>query len=974
MELCRGIGSRQDSGFSDIIARSSIMGEVSDTSLQDSLLQSSPIGFRSPVPRSLNQQDALRLWRPLHRLPDFQQITSRGALPINPNRSFRPRSAPLVIDRFSLPEEDEEQDREQVDDEIADHEHHHRHHYTQHQQQQQSINHRDHSPPPPVVFIPRDRRRAGALLADMCRCLGRNSARRQSVDMRSVSTQTSISPLEACPRPTPHRRLLSVRPQSAPLQEEEEGVENVERVATEEAVKPWGHHHHHHHHQLLTPPVTATTVSTTGSCCRFCVHSQRQLSSANSSRSSSVFVFGEDLLELMGDCGISSSPCCRTQDAEPPPAPTSEAVADSSPDPEMMHEMSAYLEVPQSQRPTYIRLRSASAPIDDNDSEDAPQHLQRLIRRRPRRYSYNYENLVSIAQRIANAGDAFDFEHRQSNSSTASFFELGRSTSSLQWISSSLADLMARPIGALRNLWTSGPLPSPKVPGYLRKIELKKRENNGKSRRFLESLVISCVSCRSASLQIACCEANVRRRDLGQPFVESRDIQNPRDESVNKMVHSAQPDETLVKFLKFIQLEECLDILNEELNVKSFADLKKLKEESLQPLLRGPATKRLLEKYRGYKKKQKEPKPSKMRPLSEFLAELKLGSTEDDLRKKLYVTCVEHLKFATHADLEEFMDKESARKLLKAYSKEKQKKKIEKATTATQNFFKPLSECIKVSVQQVLTLRINTNSKVKVDPTPEKSKTSDSGLPALPTKQITDSKPQSHDDKPPQPEIKLANQGVHLPQIPPENECNIPTRPPNSPTVSSSGPSAPPESLANGSAPQSPQLPLSSRSPRPSALPVDWVLVKGDDVDKELANMDEEPESESELTVPDFFAVARGREAWQTFSSLIITEEDIAAVRQCLGLMESPDTDVSEALHFVREKQTLSPFYFQRPPPETTSNIPTEWHHKTAAQMVRLRHLYGLAVPYTLQQCFRALVEVDWNIEEALNLLPWLGD
>ncbi|CDS38022.1 expressed conserved protein [Echinococcus multilocularis] len=454
------------------------------------------------------------------------------------------------------------------------------------------------------------------------------------------------------------------------------------------------------------------------------------------------------------------------------------------------------------------------------------------------------------------------------------------------------------------------------------------------------------------------------------------------------MVHSAQPDETLVKFFKFIQLEECLDILHEELNVKSFADLKKLKEESLQPLLRGPATKRLLKKYRGFKKKQKEPKPSKMRPLSEFLAELKLGSTEDDLRKKLYVTCVEHLKFATHADLEEFMDKESARKLLKAYSKEKQKKKIEKATTATQNFFKPLSECIKVSVQQVLTLRINTNSEVKVDPTPEESKTSGSGLPALPTKQITDSKPQPHDDRPPQPEIKLANQGVHLPQIPPEyesyipkgppdsykNECNIPTRPPDSPTVSSSGPSAPPESLANGSVPRSPQLPLSSRSPQPTALSVDWVLVKGDDVDKELANMDEEPESESESTVSDFFAVARGREAWQTFSSLIITEEDIAAVRQCLGLMESPDTDVSEALHFVREKQTLSPFYFQRPPPETTSNIPTEWHHKTAAQLVRLRHLYGLAVPYTLQQCFRALVEVDWNIEEALNLLPWLGD
>lgn len=51
VEVCKGIGSRQDSGFSDIIARSSTVGEVSDTSLQDSLLQSSPIGFQSPVPR-----------------------------------------------------------------------------------------------------------------------------------------------------------------------------------------------------------------------------------------------------------------------------------------------------------------------------------------------------------------------------------------------------------------------------------------------------------------------------------------------------------------------------------------------------------------------------------------------------------------------------------------------------------------------------------------------------------------------------------------------------------------------------------------------------------------------------------------------------------------------------------------------------------------------------------------------------------
>lgn len=91
-----------------------------------------------------------------------------------------------------------------------------------------------------------------------------------------------------------------------------------------------------------------------------------------------------------------------------------------------------------------------------------------------------------------------------------------------------------------------------------------------------------------------------------------------------------------------------------------------------------------------------------------------------------------------------------------------------------------------------------------------------------------------------------------------------------------------------------------------------------------------------------------------------------------MGLLESPDADLRDALHFVRSQQNLSPFYFQRPPPEATSNIPTEWHLKTAAQMVRLRHLYGLAVPHTLRQCFKALTEVDWNMGEALSVLPWL--
>ncbi|KAL5105135.1 hypothetical protein TcWFU_002788 [Taenia crassiceps] len=474
-----------------------------------------------------------------------------------------------------------------------------------------------------------------------------------------------------------------------------------------------------------------------------------------------------------------------------------------------------------------------------------------------------------------------------------------------------------------------------------------------------------------------------------------------------KMIQSALPDEMLIKFLKFIQLEECLDLLINELEVKSFKDLRNVTEESLRQILRGPATKRLLEKYRSFKNKPQDPKPSHLRPLSEFLAELKLKSFEDDLRMKFYITRVEHLKFATSDDLEGIMDKESTRKLLKAYSKEKKRKTTEKFISLTQNIFKPITECVKNSMQQVLAVRVDANSETKVEATMEKSE-------FLETKPIPPpAKPEVLDDKTFQPENELVNQCDHpplplpekesmIPKGPPDNykhDSNAPTeppwgpqqgsnillkpaekvendsntfeQPPNSQTVSLTNPSAPPESLANGSVPQSPQLSLFSKQPKPTEVPVDWVLLRGDDFDKDFANVDGELECESEQ-VPDFFQGVRSKVAWETFSPLIITEANIAAVRQALGLLESPDADLRDALHFVRSKQSHSPFYFQRPPPEVASDIPTEWHHKTAAQMVRLRHFYGLAVSYNLRQCFEALVEVDWDMEEALNLLSWL--
>lgn len=48
-----------------------------------------------------------------------------------------------------------------------------------------------------------------------------------------------------------------------------------------------------------------------------------------------------------------------------------------SPDHEMLHEVAPFLEAPQ--RPTFVRLRSASAPTEAKDCEDAPRQLQLVM-------------------------------------------------------------------------------------------------------------------------------------------------------------------------------------------------------------------------------------------------------------------------------------------------------------------------------------------------------------------------------------------------------------------------------------------------------------------------------------------------------------------------------------------------------------------------------------------------------------------
>ncbi|KAM3186041.1 hypothetical protein ACTXT7_005179 [Hymenolepis weldensis] len=80
-------------------------------------------------------------------------------------------------------------------------------------------------------------------------------------------------------------------------------------------------------------------------------------------------------IDLLDECGSASSPCCKAQRPHVE-SPIGDMEA-RSPDHEMLHEVAPFLEAPQ--RPAFVRLRSASAPTEAKDCEDAPRQLQLIM-------------------------------------------------------------------------------------------------------------------------------------------------------------------------------------------------------------------------------------------------------------------------------------------------------------------------------------------------------------------------------------------------------------------------------------------------------------------------------------------------------------------------------------------------------------------------------------------------------------------
>ncbi|KAM7539343.1 hypothetical protein Aperf_G00000050311 [Anoplocephala perfoliata] len=131
---------------------------------------------------------------------------------------------------------------------------------------------------------------------------------------------------------------------------------------------------------------------------------------------------------------------------------------------------------------------------------------------------------------------------------------------------------------------------------------------------------------------------------------------------------ASDSEDELELFLKCVDLTDYEEKLKEK-GIRSFKDLKTTKDAVLKTFLPRPVVKRIVRKRNKFDKHVI--KKSKYPPLSEFLAELNLAHIQDDLKTKLQITRVEHLKDFTKEDLLEVVSEEDAKRIMVAYVKKK---------------------------------------------------------------------------------------------------------------------------------------------------------------------------------------------------------------------------------------------------------------------------------------------------------------
>uniref|UniRef100_A0A5K3ENV0 non-specific protein-tyrosine kinase n=1 Tax=Mesocestoides corti TaxID=53468 RepID=A0A5K3ENV0_MESCO len=452
------------------------------------------------------------------------------------------------------------------------------------------------------------------------------------------------------------------------------------------------------------------------------------------------------------------------------------------------------------------------------------------------------------------------------------------------------------------------------------------------------------------------------------------------------MVEAIQTDDLLSQFLRYVQLEGCKQLLSDELRIRSFEHIRNYNKKDLKKVLRAPAAKRILKNYKHFKDNPQEPKPSQMTPLCEVLRAVQLQDMEDDLRNKLYITRLEHFRYASVKNLTVIMPEGAAKRLYKAYKAEEQALSTSSAKVLAGIFRFPRQP------NQPATPRVSISKPY--DP----QHLAHMDIPDSASSIMFKSNPLETPDAPTiDPPQVPSNSPVNFQGLHQEKVMVREAIPPNHPLIDFDKRtpceitrSDPDLSIQ----PTAPPLVYISEPPSPSG---DWVFLGGpeswfDEMDDDNCpeksspnksvqvslgeecreNESERPSSGPEETpamdedcpapIPAYFECVRGGQAWVFDGETPeITKDHIEGVRS-LHNKDTPDDDIIEAIKFVVAVQSYCPTYFERPPPECKSTTISNWHINAASQALLLKRLYALAADSDFETCLNALRQADWDI------------
>nr|CUU99775.1 hypothetical transcript [Hymenolepis microstoma] len=409
----------------------------------------------------------------------------------------------------------------------------------------------------------------------------------------------------------------------------------------------------------------------------------------------------------------------------------------------------------------------------------------------------------------------------------------------------------------------------------------------------------------------------------------------------------------LDQFLTYLDLEDCKDDLA-RIGVRSFEDLGVVDKKAMRLILPEPAIRRISAYYGKFatlgSKKNKYPS------LKIFLEQLSLADAEADLKEKLKISSVEHLKFAKLNDLQQVVSKENAKRIMKAYKDLKNRtftKIKEFGTRFMEMIVRPKNGSRKDdSSEKVLLNRTNAPSEpvMPIQETPLEAATETKRM------ETFDQHPSVYHSQ-----INIEHyQQINCPDDDSICEPSAPCASGLSDTTSSSSD----DDWIRFTAEEINQVrnsPATESCHVIPANPSNTSDIMPTDLDEKCCKDD------SDSSVLYYFQSARDGDPWQYYDDVKIKSDDIQSVRYCLGsLSELSEEEICDALRFIHSEQKYSHAFYDRPSPACKSNAFVNWHYTHAARALILRYVYTVAIELTFNECLEVLCSSDWNLNNAL--------